>query len=56
MFLQNRLGLNLWTCTERTETQKEAFEHLELLKLSKEHYELMALVVLQKNEEISTTT
>lgn len=30
--------LNWWTCTEKTKLPAEAFEHLELLKLSKEHY------------------
>jgi len=35
---QNRLGAKLVDMYRKDETPKEAFEHLELLKLSKEHY------------------
>ena len=34
----NRLGAKLVDMYRKDETPKEAFEHLELLKLSKEHY------------------
>lgn len=35
---QNRVGAKLVDIYRKDETPKEAFEHLELLKLSKEHY------------------
>jgi ribosome-associated heat shock protein Hsp15 len=35
---QNRLGAKLVDMYRKDETPKEAFEHLELLKLPKEHY------------------
>lgn len=35
---QNRVGPKLVDIYRKDETPKEAFEHLELLKLSKEHY------------------
>lgn len=35
---QNRLGAKLVDMYRKDETPKEAFEHLELLKLAKEHY------------------
>ena len=35
---QNRLGAKLVDMYRKDDTPKEAFEHLELLKLSKEHY------------------
>jgi len=35
---QNRLGAKLLDMYRKDETPKEAFEHLELLKLSKDHY------------------
>lgn len=35
---QNRVGAKLVDIYRKDETPKEAFEHLEMLKLSKEHY------------------
>ncbi len=35
---QNRIGAKLVDIYRKDETPKEAFEHLELLKLSKQHY------------------
>jgi ribosome-associated heat shock protein Hsp15 len=50
---ESRVGLN-WLIYRRNDTPAESFQHLELLKLSKQHYRKMVPEDLQKKiEEIS---
>jgi hypothetical protein len=50
----NRVSAKLVDIYRRNDTPAEAYQHLELLKLSKEHYRKMVPADLQKTEETST--